>query len=217
MRPRYDKNGNLKSCFAITFDEIPDNFEVNTILNDKFIDFSYVGIIQHLQNIKAGEEFENQKWVSREILEHMSLDYINTARNLGKMILDDRSEGKEIISSYYTIPCTYLCKHSIELKLKHCLLTKGSKNIKTHDLSKLWKELNETDVSNYNKLNNFIEEMSEVDKTDESLRYGLDNDLNTVTTTFRVDVYQIILNTMYLFNVLDEEVVFKYEHLRKEN
>lgn len=219
MRNRYDEKGNFKSSHAMTFDEILDDYEIKTILNDKFVDLSYVGFVKELQDNKVDDIFNDKKYVSSEILNHMAFDYIKSAELLAKFVLNDRNSntGKELIVSNYTIPAAYLCKHSIELKIKECLLEKNEANANTHNLQTLWDKLNEKSITNYEKLSLFIKEMNDIDFNDESLRYGVDKDFNTVTTTFKIDVVQAVLNTKYLFNVLDEEVIHKYRYRRKED
>lgn len=219
MRARYDENGQIKSYHKMTFDEIPDNYDIKTILNDKFIDLSYVGFVKELQDNKVDDIFNDKKYVSSDILNHMAFDYIESAELLAKFVLNDRNSNtdKELIVSSYTIPATYLCKHSIELKIKECLLEKGETKANTHNLQTLWDKLNEKSITNYEKLSLFIQEMNDVDYNDESLRYGVDKDFNTVATTFKVDVIQAVLNAKYLFNILDEEVIDGYKHQRKEN
>jgi len=125
MRERRDQNGNLKGYHNMMFDDIADDYQMQkVILEDKVYDLSYLGVMKHLRTIKVGEEFADDIFYSSEVLSHMALDYLESARFLYQGIVADR--GQDLVT-YYLIPCAFLCKHSIELKLKECLLSKEIK------------------------------------------------------------------------------------------
>ena len=98
-------------------------------MNDKVYDLSYLGVMKHLRTIKAGEEFDDNIFYSSKVLSHLALDYLNSARFLYQGIVADR-DGNTV--TYYLIPCAFLCKHSIELKIKECLINKGDTELKGH-------------------------------------------------------------------------------------
>ena len=157
MRERYDENGNLKGYHNMIFDNIPDDYQIQkVILDDKVYDLSYIGIMKYLRSIEAGKEFADDKFYSSEVISHMALDYLNSALFLYQGIVNDR--GQDIVS-YYFIPCAFLCKHSIELKLKECLLEKGINELKGHSVLGIWNNLNEKQIPHAEELQWFLSEV----------------------------------------------------------
>ena len=144
MRARFDNKGNIVGYHQVIFDDIPDDYQIKkVILDDKMYDLSYLGVMKYLRDNKVAVEFEDNTFYSSEVISHMALDYLNSATYLKKGIIAARGQDRV---SYYIIPCAFLCKHSIELKLKECLLSKGEKELKGHSVLVLWKKLNETSV-----------------------------------------------------------------------
>lgn len=210
MRNRYDENGNLIGAHNMIFDNIPDDYEVQKVLlNDKVYDLSYLGVMKHLRTIKAGEEFDDNIFYSSEVLSHLALDYLNSARLLYQGIVADR-DGNTV--TYYFIPCAFLCKHSIELKIKECLLSKGETELKGHSVLNLWNQMNETDIPQYDRLNQFIQEVEKIDSNEMALRYGISKGLEPLQESFKFDINNFLTNTMYLFNILDEYVICKHRY-----
>lgn len=214
MRIRYDENGNYISGHKMVFDNIPDDYKVKTIfLNNKLADLSYLGIYKHLRELYAdkelkgydlGIEFQNDEWFRNEIFTYLSLDYINSAIYLWNGINNER--GKDMVS-YYVIPCAYLCKHSIELILKRCLLSKGITDFKGHSVKILWNKLNATSIPSYNDLTSFINEVEHIDNNEMSLRYGLDNGFQLPPSNLYFNIDALLANTMFLFNIVDEYII----------
>lgn len=214
MRERYDNNGNLIGSCRMVFDEIPDDYKIKkVILEDKVYDLSYLGVMKHLRDNKVAPEFADNDFYSSQVMSHMALDYLNSAMYLQKGIIADRGQG---IVSYYVIPCSFLCKHSIELKIKECLLSMGEKKLKGHSVLTLWDKLNKADLPQYDKLRSFIVEVEKIDNNEMALRYGISNGLEPMQETFKFDVDNLISNTMFLFNILEEYIVYKYAHIRNE-
>ncbi len=211
MRERYDDNGNLIGSCRMIFDEIPDDYQIQkVILEDKVFDLSYLGIMKHLRDNKVAEEFSDNTFYSSEVLSNMALDYLNSAIYLQKGIIVDR--GQEIVS-YYVIPCAFLCKHSIELKLKECLLNMGGKELKGHSVLQLWDKLNKSDIPQYDKLQGFIVDVEKIDNNEMALRYGISKALEPLQEKFKFDVDSLISNTMFLFNILEEYIIYKYRYI----
>ncbi|MDE6024080.1 MAG: hypothetical protein K2G45_01360 [Lachnospiraceae bacterium] len=91
------------------FDNIPDDYQIQkVILEDKIYDLSYVGVMKCLRTIKVGEEFNDDRFYSSQVLSNMASDYLNSARFLYQGIVKDR--GQDVVT-YYFIPCAFLCKH----------------------------------------------------------------------------------------------------------
>ncbi|MCR5095915.1 MAG: hypothetical protein K6A70_04170 [Erysipelotrichaceae bacterium] len=209
MRARYDENGNISSYHRVVFESIPDDYEMKTILTgDKFSDLSYVGIMKHLRTEKV-EDFSDPQIYSAEVLSHMAMDYIMSARYLYDVIVNDR-DGETV--SYYTIPCAFACKHSIELKLKECQIVKGTKSLSGHSVIKIWNDLDEKSIPHADDIKNFLEEVEKIDNNEMALRYGVSKNMNPLQEEYKFNIDSLISNTMFLFNVLDEYVIDKYRY-----
>lgn len=213
MRERKDINGKLIGYHNMIFDSIPDDYEIDSILTgDKFYDWSYVGIMKHLRKAKVAEEFSDNKYYSTEVIAHMALDYIMSAIYLREGIENDR-DGNTV--SHYVIPCSFMCKHSIELKLKECQIEKGFFEIKGHSVSEIWNELNEFNIPSASKITSFLEEVEKIDKNENAFRYGIKTQLMPLEEDYKFNIDKMIFNTMYLFNVLDEHIICKYRYNKK--
>lgn len=210
MRERCDATGSVSSYHSVIFESIPDDYKMETVLNgERFNDLSYVGIMKHLREKKISKEFSDNEFYSSEVLSHMAMDYINSARYLHIAIVHDRDER---IVSEYLIPCVFCCKHSIELKLKECLIEKGFKEIKGHSVLEIWNKLDEKSIPHSGEITVFLEEVEKIDNNEMALRYGISKNLDPLQEKFKFDVDRLIMNTMFLFNVLDEYVVHKYRY-----
>lgn len=165
--------------------------------------------MKHLGTIKAGEEFNDNIFYSSEVLSHLALDYLNSARLLYQGIV--AGQGRNTVT-YYLIPCAFLCKHSIELKIKECLISKGETGLRGHSVLKLWNQMNETDIPQFDKLNQFIQEVEKIDSNEMALRYGISKGLEPLKENFKFDINNFLSNTMYLFNILDEYVICKHRY-----
>ena len=208
MRERRDQDGNLKGYHNMIFDNIPDDYQMQkVILEDKVFDLSYIGVMKYLRTIKTREEFTDDKFYSSEVLSHMALDYLNSARFLYQGIVADR--GKDLVT-YYLIPCAFLCKHSIELKLKECLLSKGVQELKGHSVLGIWNDLNEEKIPHGTELKLFLSEVEKIDNNEMALRYGISKVLSPLQENFKFDIDNMISNTMFLFNIVDEYIICRY-------
>lgn len=209
MRERYDKNGNLTGCHNMVFDDISDDYEVQkVILNDLGNDLSYIEVMKHLRNQKVGEEFLDKKFYADQVLNHMGSDYLYSAIFLHQRIIQDR--GQDIVS-YYLVPCAFLCKHSIELKLKQCLLRKGKSEVNGHSVLKLWIDLDEK-VPQSDALYSFLAEVEKIDSNEMALRYGVSKKLSPLQEDFKFDIDSLIANTKFLFNIVDEYILSVYRN-----
>lgn len=209
MRPRYDKEGNIKSYHNMIFDNIPDDYKMQKVLTgDKFADWSYVGVMKNLRTIEAGKVFSDNKYYSVEVLSHMAMDYIKSAQYLYSGIVGDR-DGNTV--SYYLVPCAFACKHSIELKLKECQIVKGFEKLKGHSVLEVWSSLDEKDIPHAEEITVFLEEVEKIDKNEMALRYGISKKLEPLQEKFKFNIDRLITNTMFLFNILDEYVIHKYK------
>ena len=212
MRERYDDNGNLIGSCRMVFDEIPDDYQIKrVILEDKVYDLSFLGVMKHLRDNNVAPEFANNTFYSSKVLSNMALDYLNSAMFLQKGLTADRGQG---IVSYYVIPCAFLCKHSIELKIKECLLAMGEKELKGHSVLTLWDKLNKADLPQYDKLRDFIVDVEKIDNNEMALRYGISKALEPLQEKFKFDVDNLISNTMFLFNILEEYIICKYRYIK---
>lgn len=205
MRKRYDVSGKCIGANNMIYDEIPDDYAMKkVILDDKVFDLSYLGVMKHLRSMKVDECFEDDAYYSKEVIGHMAMDYLESALYLQNGIVADR--GGEVVT-YYFVPCAFLCKHAIELKLKECLLSEGAQELRGHSVLQLWKQLVTKDFPKRTELENFLVEVEKIDKNEMALRYGISKDLTPLSENFKFDIDSMLMNTKYLFNVLDEYVV----------
>lgn len=210
MRPRYDENGKIKGAHNMIFDDIPDNYKMRKVLlENQFYDLSYVGFMKKLRDSKVEKMFEDNNIYSKEVISHLAIDYLYSALFLQKGIASKRDVS---VLSLYLIPCAYLCKHSVELKLKECLLEKYGKIVNSHSIAKLWEVLSEREVIHYEELNFFIEELEAIDKNEMALRYGVSVKLEPLKEDFTFDIDALLNNTKFFFNVVDEHIVCKYRY-----
>lgn len=210
MRARYDENGNVRSYHRMIFDNVPDDYKMQSVLSgEKFTDLSYVGIMKHLRSKEKIEDFSDNEYYSSEVLSHMAMDYIQAALYLHKAIVNDR-DGETV--SYYVIPCAFCCKHSIELKLKECQITKGKDELKGHSVLAIWNDLDEKDIPHYNNIASFLQEVEKIDNNEMALRYGISKREEPLQEDFKFNIDVLIRNTMFLFNILDEYVICKYKY-----
>lgn len=213
MRLRYDENGNENRWHNMIFDDMPDDYIMKKILlSNGFRDVSYVGFMKQLRKSKRVKAFDDNIVYSKEVISHLALDYLDSALFLHRGIVAER--GTNIVSAYL-IPCAFLCKHSVELKLKECLLEKYGNVEKSHSIVKLWDTLAEKEVVHYKELSFFILELEAIDAKEISLRYGVSVKLEPVQEDFMFDIDALLNNTKFFFNVVDEYIVCKYRY--KEN
>ena len=210
MRKFYDENGKWVRSVAIPFEEIPEEFIVKSIKLDKFKDLSYLGIIKHLSEESSDfkeMEMNDEKFIGEDILSHLSMDYLQTAIQLRKSIVEDRMKPNLVVS-YYVIPCLFCCRHAIELKLKQCIFKNNNEKANTHNIKKLWDMIKNKTKSLTNKIESFIYEINEMDENEIVMRYGLDKNLKLLKEKYMIDVDVVISNTMYLFNEMAIERPF---------
>lgn len=213
MRPRYDENGNEFRWHNMIFDDMPDDYLIRKILLDNgFQDVSHVGFMKQLRKSKRIKAFDDNIIYSKEVISHLALDYLDSALFLQRGIVEEREIN---IVSTYLIPCAFLCKHSVELKLKECLLEKYGNVEKSHGIAKLWDMLAEKEVVHYKELSFFIRELEAIDINEIALRYGVSVKLEPVQEDFMFDIDALLNNTKFFFNVVDEYIVCKYRY--KEN
>ena len=216
LRCRYDENGKIVGSHSMVFDSIPDDYQIETIFvsGTKFPDLSHLGILSYLKEyysqrelteFELGAEFHDDEWFRRELFENMALDYLNSACFLWQGINDERNQE---VASRYLIPCTFLCKHAMELFIKRCLLSKGIDRFRSHSVKELWGMLDAKNIPNFDRLTAFVEEVEEVDHNEMALRYGLGNDFNLVPSNLHYDIDRLLANTMHMFNILQKHVLF---------
>ncbi len=213
MRARYDENGKLLGFHNMVFDDIPDDYQMKTIFpNIDLPDLSFLGVMKYLRDIKAAKEFEDNSAYSAEILSSLALDYLNSALYLQRGIVENRQVPSV---SLYLIPCAYLCRHSVELKLKECLTEKKGSIAKTHSFSELWDALDEKTMPHFEAINEFIRELAVLDENGMALRFGVSVKLEPLKEEFQFSIDALLDNTKFFFNVVDEHVICKYRYHSK--
>lgn len=213
MRARYDENGKLIGVHNMVFDDMPDDYQMKTLFPGIDLpDLSYLGVMKYLRDIKVSKEIEDNSAYSTEILSYLALDYLNSALYLQKGIIDNRRVPS---ASLYLIPCAYLCRHSVELKLKECLAKKTGSITKTHSFSELWDALDEKTLPHYEAINEFIRELAELDENGMALRFGVSVKLEPLKEKFQFSIDALLDNTKFFFNVVDEHLICKYRYQSK--
>lgn len=224
MRERKDSEGKIIGSVSLPYENVPDDYQIQSILTDKLVDLNYVGFMKAMSDFykntdfskeplyAKGSEFQNNDFYVEEVLEHMAMDYLESARMLESAVLSDRASqqiNNQIICSHYVVPCAFCCKHSIELKLKHCLFIQGIENLGGHSILDLWNQIEKIYIPDVNSIDTFIKEVDKVDPNEMTLRYGFSKKLVPLSEKFQFDVVQLVANTMFLFNILEEYVVHK--------
>ena len=210
MRDRFDSQGNLIGAHNMIFDDIPDDYEIQKfILEQGVYDLSYLGVMKYLRNQNVSAEFHDNQFYSKQVLEYLALDYLQSALFLQKEIIYER--GIDIVS-YYLIPCAFLCRHAVELKIKECLLEKTQKIVQSHNVLKLWESLNEKDLNQYHQLDFFVHELEYLDQNEMALRYGVSVNLEPLKEDFMFDIDAMLNNAKFFFNVVDEYIICKYRY-----
>lgn len=214
MRIRYDENGQIKGSHNMLFDEVPDDFIMRTVLLDKQNkDLSYTAFLKGLREAQIEKAFEDNNVYSKRVISHLALDYLYSAIFLHEGIVVDRSI---YAVSPYIIPCAYMCKHSVELKLKECILEKYGSIKPSHSVAKLWEALNEQEVVHYKEISHFIHEIEAIDGNEIALRYGVSAKLEPLQEDFMFDIDALLDNAKFFFNVVDEYIVCKYRYKPEE-
>lgn len=207
MRNRYDENGNIIGAHRMVFDEIPDEYQIVPIILDGFLDYSFLGIAKHLRDIGI-KEYNDNYYYSEEVLSNLALDYLNSAIYLKEAVINDRNED-EIIASCYFIPAAFLCKHSLELKIKECLLKQGLKTLTGHNVLHLWNKVQKDSIPRADQLTQFLYDVEKIDINEMALRYGVNKDCTPIKETQKFDIIGMIANSMFFFNIVDEYVITK--------
>ena len=65
-------------------------------------------------------------------------------------------------------------------------------------------------MPHYQELSSFINEVEQIDSNEMALRYGLDNGFKLLPSDLYYDIDKIIANAMFLFNIVDEHIIWKY-------
>lgn len=105
------------------------------------------------------------------------------------------------------IPCAYLCRHSLELKLKEliCRLSPENKIVTGHDFQKLWKKL--IDICpdpRLQKIEPVILDMRELDDDGMKLRYSLDKQGQSYSgKSYYFDADILVDNTKYCYKIAE--------------
>lgn len=203
------------------FKEIPENYSIESIITKGNCDLNSIEVFRFLyeegkltngtmKEVDGKIVVENERRLngdeySAELFSFLAKEYIDSALVLAKCVLEERAEPEKKLSSYAN-PCSFLCRHAIELKIKQCLCCQHQPESITnkHNLSDLWEALDKTklDADVITSLTDFIYEVSELDKNGITWRYGSNNKLLPINERINVDCFILTQNTMFLFNQL---------------
>lgn len=211
--------------YWIPYKQIPEDYKVISIfstIKKGIFDYNSISIFRKLYNngsltngiikeidgevVIENEHILNGKEYSEQLFSYLSKEYMDSALILAQCILQERKENAEgnVIVSSYVNPCAFLCRHAIELKIKQCLCQQDHEEIKTHKLDELWQVLNKEILSEdvTKQLNNYINEISQIDNNGESIRYGTGHNLLPINSKTDYDCIALVQNGMFLFNQL---------------
>ena len=126
----------------------------------------------------TASSFFKEEYKNRNIQEEYILSYLYSAKILADKAKNDHKSYMVTIFSV-SIPCIYLCRHSLELTLKFHIKN-NSKNKLNHNLLNLWKEFmfqisseqSEDDKKILASMEEFICSIDKLDHKGTQLRYA---------------------------------------------
>ncbi len=205
--------------YWIPFKDISDDYKIESILTNGICDYNSIEVMKYLykeghltngvvKEVDGKAIIENEHLYSGEeyselLFSYLSKEYIDSAIVLANCVLHERMEDEEILSSYAN-PCSFLCRHAIELKLKQCMCRQNKPFSNTHNIKELWDNIDKTSLENeiIGELTSFIDELTLIDKNEISFRYGTGKNLLPINENLQFDCIILTNNTKYLFNQL---------------
>ena len=71
----------------------------------------------------------------------------------------------------------------------------------------LWQQLKTRGFPHEAEIEDFLIEVEKIDNNEMALRYGISKNLEPLSEKYKFDIDSMIMNTKFLFNILDEYVV----------
>ena len=201
------------------FKEIPENYSIKSIITKGNCDLNSIEVFRFLyeegkltngtmKEVDGKIVVENERRLdgdeySAELFSFLAKEYIDSALVLAKCVLEERAEPEKKLSSYAN-PCSFLCRHAIELKIKQCLCCQHNSDSSAHNLNKLWDSLDKSKLEQHvvDALTTFINEVSLIDEKGITWRYGTEKNRLPIEECLQVDCCMLTQNTMFLFNQL---------------
>jgi len=205
---------------AKLYEEILDDYSITTIFVKEIVDLNSIDVYHRLYEagkltngiakevdgkcIIINERKYNGDEYASQLYFFLSKEYLDSAIVLAKFVLQER-KIPDMLSSYAN-PCSFLCRHAIELKLKHCLSYQRNSNSNAHNLKELWDLIDKSKMEQtvISELDGFIDEVSRIDEKGISWRYGTDKKCLPINDYLQIDCCILTQNTMYLFNQLQK-------------
>lgn len=144
-------------------------------------------------------------------LGRLAFDYLLAADELREQFhqkLKYRDEKLYSYNPHFFIPCAFLCRHCLELKIKELIyrLSPDNQLVAGHDLQKLWDKLISINSHpTFQKIQPVIADIAELDDDGMKLRYSFDKNGNAYdgkSYFFNIDI--LVDNTKYFYKVAEE-------------
>lgn len=181
----------------------PDiTFRITSIRDNPDLSMPFIAKRLHDLNIP---EFQCDDTYAAWMLHSISYSFLVSAETL----ITNMPHDKNIVANE-VIPSLFLCKHALELKLKHCLIVLGETNFSSHNVLDLWQKvltLHPITPTYAKSMQTFIQEMHNLDNNEIALRYGTNKNLQPLQEDFIANSATVVYNTKCVFNVLHEEIL----------
>ena len=180
--------------------------QMNGLKDPTLIDFQMLSTAPIMQD----------KYKEEHITKEYILSYIEGAKILAQKCIAGKNPPVKFIILHYSlsIPCLFLCRQAIELKIKECLDKRKTDYRAIHDLNSLWIAFEDSLVNEQmteedgiiSEMKRFINLLSELDNENATkLRYPKrkDGKISQERVTF-VCLYKIVDTAVLFIKQLDE-------------
>jgi HEPN domain-containing protein len=177
-------------------------FHITSIRDNPDLSMPFIAKQLHPLNMP---EFQDDDTYAEWMLHSISYAFLVSAETLIKNMPHDKN-----VVAHEVIPSLFLCKHALELKLKHCLIVLGETNFSSHNVVDLWQKviaLHPMAPTYAKPMQTFIQEMHNLDNNEIALRYGTNQNLQPLQEDFVANSATVVYNTKCVFNVLHEEIL----------
>ena len=189
-----------KKVFTLESEEAYIKYKMNGLNDPTLPDFKLL----------STAPITKEKFKKEDITKEYILSYINSAKLLADACnVDNNNSVKLIMLTYsFSIPCLFLCRQAIELKIKDCLEKRQINYIPIHSIVSLWntletslinEEVTDEDKIIISEMNRFINLLSKLDNENATkLRYPKDKSGNISQERVVFVCLKKIVDTAYL-------------------